>query len=70
VTYVIPAKFVDSTATPGPCPTKYKLDSAGITNTHIRALVTFDATTDTISIAGGTDDTDHKAAMGFHTIKL
>jgi hypothetical protein len=33
-------------------------------------MVSFDATTNIITIGGGTDDTDHKAAMGYHTIKF
>jgi hypothetical protein len=70
VTYTIPAKFVDSNASPGPCPTKYKLDATSITNTEIKALVSFDATTDIITITGGTDNALHKTAIGTHTIKF
>jgi hypothetical protein len=33
-------------------------------------MVSFDAATDVISITGGTDDTTHKQAIGFHTIKF
>jgi len=67
-TYTIPAKFTDSTTNPGRCPTKYKLDSAAITNTYIRAMVSFNDATDLITITTGTDDANHKAAMGVHTI--
>jgi hypothetical protein len=41
-----------------------------ITNAQIKALVTFDATTDVITIGGGTDDALHKAAIGTHTINF
>jgi hypothetical protein len=33
-------------------------------------MVSFDASTDVISITGGTDDSSHKQAIGFHTIKF
>jgi len=46
------------------------LDATSITNTAVKALVSFDATTDIITIASGTDDTSHKAAIGYHTIKF
>jgi hypothetical protein len=67
-TYTIPAKFTDSTSNPGPCPTVYALDSASISNAQIRAMVSFNAATDVITITTGTDDSLHKAAMGTHTI--